>query len=52
MTAAVAPPRLELQGVCKSFGGIHALIDVDFAVAPGEVHAVLGENGAGPALTP
>ena len=31
----------------KSFGGIAALTDVSFAVAPGSVHALLGENGAG-----
>jgi rhamnose transport system ATP-binding protein len=42
-----APPRLELSRVSKSFGGIRALRDVDWVVRPGEVHALLGENGAG-----
>src|SRR4051812_47372126 len=40
-------PRLELAGVGKSFGGIQALDDVSMRVAPGSVHALLGENGAG-----
>lgn len=40
-------PVIELQGISKSFAGIHALTDVDFALHPGEVHAICGENGAG-----
>src|SRR5690242_12987028 len=40
-------PVLQVQHISKSFGGVHALQDVDFAVVPGEVHAILGENGAG-----
>src|SRR6185503_3390748 len=47
MAAASAPPRLELAGVSKSFGGIVALSEVGFAVAPGAIHALVGENGAG-----
>ncbi len=39
--------QLELQGVSKHFGGVHALADVSLAVAPGTVHAIVGENGAG-----
>jgi ABC-type uncharacterized transport system ATPase subunit len=40
-------PALELSGITKSFDGFMALSAVDFAVLPGEVHALLGENGAG-----
>lgn len=40
-------PRLQMEGVCKSFPGVTALSEVDFDVMPGEVHALLGENGAG-----
>lgn len=38
---------LSLQGVSKNFGGAPALVNVDFAVQPGRVHALVGENGAG-----
>ena len=41
------PAKMELSGVCKSFGGIHALKNVDLTLRPGEVHALLGANGAG-----
>ena len=38
---------LNCDGISKSFGGTHALKDVQLHVKPGEVHALLGENGAG-----
>jgi D-xylose transport system ATP-binding protein len=38
---------LELRGVSKSFGSVHALTDVDFEVRHGEVMALVGDNGAG-----
>jgi len=38
---------LEMTGIRKSFGGVHALRGIDFSVRPGEIHALLGENGAG-----
>ena len=41
------PPLLELRGISKSFPGVKALDDVSFAVEAGEVHMLLGENGAG-----
>ena len=40
-------PLLELRGVNKSFGVVHVLHDVDFAVYPGQVTALVGDNGAG-----
>ncbi len=40
-------PLLELRGICKAFPGVKALDDVSFAIWPGEVHMLLGENGAG-----
>jgi ribose transport system ATP-binding protein len=46
-TAPAAPARLEMTGVCKSFGSTRALAGVDLQVRPGEVHALVGENGAG-----
>jgi D-xylose transport system ATP-binding protein len=40
-------PILELKGVNKSFGVVHVLHDVDFRVYPGQVTALVGDNGAG-----
>src|SRR5262249_18333529 len=44
---AVSVPRFEMRGVGKTFGATVALDAVDFAVAPGEVCALVGQNGAG-----
>ena len=38
---------LELRGISKSFGGLHALSDVTFAVEAAEIFAIIGPNGAG-----
>jgi ribose transport system ATP-binding protein len=40
-------PLLELRGISKSFGGVAALTDVDFTLRAGEIHGLVGENGAG-----
>src|SRR5579859_2431141 len=40
-------PIVELQGISKQFGGVQALRGVDFRLFAGEVHALVGENGAG-----
>jgi ribose transport system ATP-binding protein len=45
------PPLLSLSNVSKSFGGIAALKDVDFALHAGEIHGLVGENGAGKSTT-
>ena len=39
--------RLELRGIREAFPAVVANDGVDLAVAPGSIHAVLGENGAG-----
>ena len=36
-----------MSGITKRFGGVLACDDVEFSVRAGEVHALLGENGAG-----
>ena len=36
-----------MEQIDKSFPGVHALQKVDFALARGEIHALVGENGAG-----
>jgi D-xylose transport system ATP-binding protein len=40
-------PTLELRGVDKSFGPVHALSSVNFTANAGEVTALIGDNGAG-----
>jgi ABC-2 type transport system ATP-binding protein len=42
---------LEIHGLCKSFGGKPALGDVSFKVGRGEIHGLLGHNGAGKSTT-
>src|SRR3954462_1779672 len=53
VTDASAPqrelPLLEMQGIVKSFPGVRALDGVDLDVRAGEVHCLLGQNGAGKA---
>ncbi len=44
-------PLLKLSNVSKSFGGIAALKDVDFELHAGEIHGLVGENGAGKSTT-
>ena len=41
------PPLLELSHVSKHFGGVLALRDVSFTLERGEIHGLVGENGAG-----
>ena len=36
-----------VEGLTKSFPGTIAVDDLSFDVRAGEVHAVIGENGAG-----
>ena len=44
----VAPqPVLRLERLGKSFGGLHALRDIDLQLFAGERHAIIGPNGAG-----
>ena len=40
-------PAIEIDGIGKAFGPTVALDSVSFRIAPGSVHALLGENGAG-----
>ena len=47
MTSHRDPPILTLGNIHKSFGPIEVLHGIDLEVSPGEVVALLGENGAG-----
>ena len=38
---------LELRGISKRFGGVHAVIDASLSVDRGRIHGLVGENGAG-----
>jgi branched-chain amino acid transport system ATP-binding protein len=38
---------LRVENLSRSFGGVKAVSDVSFAVAPGAIHSLIGPNGAG-----
>lgn len=42
-----ASALLAVDGLTKSFGGVHAVRDVSFALEAGEILALIGPNGAG-----
>ena len=43
----MAEALLAVKGLCRSFGGLRAVVDVSFDVAAGRIKAVIGPNGAG-----
>ncbi|WP_208249283.1 ABC transporter ATP-binding protein [Rhizobium sp. T1470] len=40
-------PAIELVGIDKKFGAVHANKDINLTVAKGTIHGIIGENGAG-----
>jgi simple sugar transport system ATP-binding protein len=42
-----ATPAIELIGIDKRFGAVHANKAVDLKVGKGSIHGIIGENGAG-----
>ena len=46
-TSIAAKPALEMRHISKQYPGVKALDDVSLTVGAGEIHALLGENGAG-----
>ncbi|WP_460774533.1 sugar ABC transporter ATP-binding protein [Microbacterium sp. GXF7504] len=43
----VPPARLDVRGLSKTFGSTRVLHDIAFDVRPGEIHALVGQNGSG-----
>lgn len=46
-TLSLPQRTLEIRGLGKSFGGIHAVKDISFDVKTGEIVGLIGPNGAG-----
>ena len=44
---SIAPTLLSVEGLSKSYGGVHAVRGVSFALKAGEILALIGPNGAG-----
>ncbi len=40
-------PAIELVGIDKSFGAVHANKNIHLKVEKGTIHGIIGENGAG-----
>ena len=40
-------PKMEVEGIWKSYGPIYACSNVSLSVGVGEIHGLLGQNGAG-----
>lgn len=38
---------LEVRGMCRDFGSVHAVKDMDVRFMKGEIHCIVGENGSG-----
>src|SRR5258708_25032269 len=44
---SIPPTLLSVEGLSKSWGGVHAVRGVSFALKAGEILALIGPNGAG-----
>jgi branched-chain amino acid transport system permease protein len=48
---AAAQEAIVLTGIVLSFGGVRAIDGLDLAIAPGQVHGLIGPNGSGKTTT-
>ena len=44
-------PYIVFENVCKSFGDVHVLKDINFHVMPGETLCILGRSGVGKSVS-
>src|SRR6202011_3064521 len=44
---SMVPTLLSVEGLTKSYGGVHAVRGVSFELRAGEILALIGPNGAG-----
>jgi ABC-2 type transport system ATP-binding protein len=54
MTSATTerPPIVRTRALCKTYpGNVHAVVDLDMEIQPGEIYGFLGPNGAGKSTT-
>ncbi|MCZ8313038.1 MAG: ABC transporter ATP-binding protein [Magnetospirillum sp.] len=51
MSKAATSPALSLRGVSKHFGGVRAVDDLSFTLAPNEILGLIGPNGSGKSTT-
>jgi branched-chain amino acid transport system ATP-binding protein len=42
---------LKIDGLCKSFGGLNAICDLNFELAEGEILSLIEPNGSGKTTT-
>ena len=47
MSVSGPAAAIDLKGIDKRFGAVHANKAVSLAIAPGTIHGIVGENGAG-----
>lgn len=47
----MSEPLLRTRGLCRRFGGLHAVADLDLEAHPGEILGLIGPNGAGKSTT-